>query len=141
MKTQINISSSIAVHITFGNPSIKCARFGICQMNLSPKRDRCHGLQSAPGKLIRLKNNHLILQFKRINLSQDVKNRYFMKKFIIEVDTRISGLISRKLGMKEIVLAKGKFPIEIVGELIQIRLQPTRLMNTDNTKIANASTS
>ena len=112
MKAKSKTSSSVAVLVEFGNPTIKCARFGICQMSMAGvEKKKCKGLQQAAG-ILEVNEDMLVLTFRKTDLTVNQLSKYFNGGFLVDVNTKIPSDILNKIGRDEFVVPKGMYEVK-----------------------------
>ena len=112
--------------VTFGNPNLDCARFGICKLDVENVQDDKKRYKRANAICeYDTWQNTLTLLFKKANISKATYNTYFAEKlFLVEEDCSPTLHIDfqEKTQITSLNIAKGVYICEESGSKIKVKL-------------------
>ena len=112
--------------VTFGNPNLDCARFGICKLDVENVKDDKKRYKRANATCeYDTWQNTLTLLFKKANISKATYNTYFAEKlFLVEEDCSptLHFDFQEKTQITILNIAKGVYICEESGSKIKVKL-------------------
>ena len=112
--------------VTFGNPNLDCARFGICKLDVENVQDDKKRYKRANAICeYDTWQNTLTLLFKKANISKATYNTYFAEKlFLVEEDCSptLHFDFQEKTQITSLNIAKGVYICEESGSKIRVKL-------------------
>jgi hypothetical protein len=130
------VTKSLFLSIKLGNPRLKCARYGICEIN--PDDDGSfYGMasqiidQRVRATVFTTKHAQLRFSFDRKSMTAKTDKTYFASGFfIVEVAKELPLVVTHRLGISPCQIETGMYPISSNKDVYKIVVDIKAITNT-----------